>query len=99
AAKEYSYSGKRFNELANDVNIVQESNECRFTWLQPFIDNETGDTMNEEFVDEVLFYRKVWGLARTAINKYMLHHDHEFISLIESYLEKIRASEDELVEE
>ena len=33
AAKEYSYSGERFNELADNVNIVQESNECQFTWL------------------------------------------------------------------
>ncbi|CAG8807363.1 12730_t:CDS:2, partial [Racocetra persica] len=99
AAKEYLYSGKQFNELANDVNIIQESNECRFMWLQPFIGNETGNTMNEEFVDKVLFYRKVWGLACTAVNKCMLHRNHEFISLIESYLEKIHASEDELVEE
>ena len=47
----------------------------------------------------MLFYGKVWGLARTAVNKCTLHRDHEFINLIEAYLEKIRTREDELVGE
>ncbi|RIB03672.1 hypothetical protein C2G38_2049070 [Gigaspora rosea] len=96
AAKEHSYSGQRFNELVDDIDIDQESNEYRLTWLQPFADHEPADDINEEFVDEVLFYGKVWGLARTGVNKCMLHRDYEFIRLIEGYLEKIRAKEEEL---
>ncbi|CAG8546934.1 22830_t:CDS:2 [Gigaspora rosea] len=96
AAKEDSYSGQRFNKLADNV---QESNEHQFIWLQLFANNETGNSVNETFVDEVLFYRKVWGLAHTAVNKCMLHHNHAFISLIEAYLEKVRAIEDNIAEQ
>ncbi|CAG8775298.1 6357_t:CDS:2, partial [Dentiscutata erythropus] len=84
---------------ADNANIVQESNECRFTWLQLFTGNETGDTINEKFVDEVLFYRKVQSFAYTAVNKCILHRDNDFIDLIEGYLAKVHASEDKLVEE
>ncbi|CAG8668164.1 6094_t:CDS:2, partial [Racocetra persica] len=38
------------------------------------------------------------GLAHTAVNKCMLHRDHEFVGLIEAYLEKIHAREHELQE-
>ncbi|CAG8478261.1 11317_t:CDS:2 [Gigaspora rosea] len=96
AAKEDSYSGQRFNKLADNV---QESNERQFTWLQLFADNETRNSVNETFVDEVLFYGKVWGLARTAVNKCMLHHDHAFINLIEAYLENVHAIEDDIAEQ
>ncbi|CAG8745198.1 20248_t:CDS:1, partial [Gigaspora rosea] len=96
AAKVDSYSGQQFNKLANNV---QESNEHQFTWLQPFAGNETGNSVNETFVDKVLFYGKVWGLARTAVNKCMLHRDHAFISLIEAYLENVCAIKDEIADE
>ncbi|CAG8632404.1 3411_t:CDS:2 [Gigaspora rosea] len=99
AAKECSYSGQRFHELDNNIDIDQESNEYRLTWLQLFANHEPANDINEEFVDEVLFYGKVWGLARTGVNKCMLHRDYEFIRLIEGYLEKICAKEDELAKE
>ncbi|CAG8672015.1 5229_t:CDS:2, partial [Racocetra persica] len=76
----------------------EEISEYQFVWLQPFASNETGDPINEEFVNEVLFYRKIWGLARTAINKCMLYCDYKFVGLIKAYLEKICVREDELAE-
>ncbi|CAG8672010.1 1262_t:CDS:2 [Cetraspora pellucida] len=58
---------------------------------------ETEEITNDDFIDEMLFYRKTWGFAHTAINKYMLHYDNEFILLIENYLNKIHTKEEELV--
>ncbi|CAG8834618.1 8183_t:CDS:2, partial [Racocetra persica] len=55
-------------------------------------------SISEEFIHEMLFYRKVWGLAHIAVNKCMLHYDHEFVSSIEAYLEKICAKENALQE-
>ncbi|CAG8814538.1 31471_t:CDS:2, partial [Racocetra persica] len=40
---------------------------------------ETEEITDDDFIDEMLFYGKVWGLAHTAVNKCMLHHDNEFI--------------------
>lgn len=51
------------------------------------------------FINEVLFYGKVWGIARTAVNKCVLHRDHEFVSLIKDYLSRVRIREDELIEQ
>ncbi|CAG8799515.1 2713_t:CDS:1, partial [Gigaspora rosea] len=67
--------------------------------MQPFADHKSADTLNEKFVNEVLFYEKVWGLAHTGINKCILHCDYEFIRLIKGYLEKIRARKNELARE
>ncbi|CAG8845610.1 7135_t:CDS:1, partial [Gigaspora margarita] len=36
-------------------------------------------------------------MARTALNKCVLYHDDEFIHLIEDYLKRVSAKEDELV--
>ncbi|CAG8610929.1 25025_t:CDS:2 [Cetraspora pellucida] len=58
---------------------------------------ETEEITNVDFIDEMLFYGKAWGLACTAINKYILHHDNKFILLIKNYLNKIYIKEEELV--
>ncbi|CAG8807917.1 20220_t:CDS:2, partial [Dentiscutata erythropus] len=52
---------------------------------------------NNDFVNKLLFYRKVWGLIHTAINKCMLYHDNEFVLLIKDYLNKIRDEKEELI--
>ncbi|CAG8829957.1 6161_t:CDS:1, partial [Racocetra persica] len=52
---------------------------------------------DDDFIDEMLFYGKVWGLAHIAINKCMLHRDNEFILLIKNYLNRVRTREEELV--
>ncbi|RIB10969.1 hypothetical protein C2G38_2204690 [Gigaspora rosea] len=67
--------------------------------LQPFVNNELGETTNEVFINEMLFYGKVRGIARTAINKCVLHRDHEFVTIIKDYLSRVRIREDELVEQ
>ncbi|CAG8608010.1 4131_t:CDS:2, partial [Cetraspora pellucida] len=38
-------------------------------WLQPFDNSETEEITNDDFIDKMLFYKKAWGLAHTAINK------------------------------
>ncbi|RIB14571.1 hypothetical protein C2G38_2040078 [Gigaspora rosea] len=58
---------------------------------------KTEEITNNDFINEMLFYGKVWGLARTAVNKCMLYRDNEFILLIENYLNKARTREEELV--
>ncbi|RIB30047.1 hypothetical protein C2G38_2286103 [Gigaspora rosea] len=80
-----------FNESSQSKDIGDEPDA-----LQPFADHEPADAINKEFVDKVLFYEKVWGLARTGVNKCMLHRDYEFIRLIEGYLEKVCVREEEL---
>ncbi|CAG8718804.1 7996_t:CDS:2, partial [Cetraspora pellucida] len=65
-------------------------------WLQPFASEETKEIANDDFINEMLFYREVWGLAHTAVNKCMLYRDSKFVLLIEDYLNKIYASEKEL---
>ncbi|RIB03604.1 hypothetical protein C2G38_2049134 [Gigaspora rosea] len=94
---------KRVLESSNtslcDLDITSESTECQFKWLQPFVNNELGETTNEVFINKMLFYRKVWGIARTAVNKCVLHRDHEFVSLIKDYLSRVRIRENELIEQ
>ncbi|CAG8653022.1 31755_t:CDS:2, partial [Racocetra persica] len=58
-----------------------------------------GETTNKEYINEILFYVKVWGLAHTTINKCMLHRNHEFVCLIKEYLSRIHIREDELIGE
>ncbi|CAG8570081.1 8026_t:CDS:2 [Gigaspora rosea] len=86
------------NNVTN-IDITSESTECQFKWLQPFVNNELGETTNEVFINKMLFYRKVWGIARTAVNKCVLHRDHEFVSLIKDYLSRVRIRENELIEQ
>ncbi|CAG8547072.1 20483_t:CDS:2 [Cetraspora pellucida] len=54
------------------------------------------EDINDDLVKEQLFYRKVWGLIRTATNKCLLHRDHGFIQLIENYLDDVHKREEEL---
>ncbi|CAG8539674.1 22044_t:CDS:2, partial [Racocetra persica] len=98
-AKEGIYFGQRFGNVITNIDTAPKNIEGRFVWLQPFNNNETGETTNEGYINKILFYEKVWGLARTAINKYMLHCDHEFVCLIEEYLSRIHIREDELIGE
>ncbi|CAG8834456.1 19431_t:CDS:2, partial [Cetraspora pellucida] len=54
--------------IENEENI--KNNDPSFNWIQLFHDtNEQESNTNEGFVDELLFYGRVWGLARTATNK------------------------------
>ncbi|CAG8534661.1 25020_t:CDS:2 [Cetraspora pellucida] len=60
-------------------------------------EHKTEEITNDNFIDEMLFYGKAWGLAHIAVNKCMLHHDNKFILLIKNYLNKIYTREEELV--
>ncbi|CAG8748488.1 22011_t:CDS:2, partial [Racocetra persica] len=55
--------------------------------------------INNEFDVVCLFAKKIWSLTHTAVNKYILYHNHEFVGLIETYLEKIYVREDKLAKE
>ncbi|CAG8736387.1 35541_t:CDS:1, partial [Racocetra persica] len=99
AVKECVYFGQRFSNIKDkttDTDITM-SNKNQYIWLQLFANSKTEEITDDNFIDEMLFYRKVWGLARTAVNKCMLHHDNEFILLIENYLNRVRTREEELV--
>ncbi|CAG8769070.1 18441_t:CDS:2, partial [Racocetra persica] len=72
---------------------------CLLQQKKLFNNNETGETTNEEYINEMLFYGKVWGLVHTAVNKCILHRDYEFVCLIEEYLSRIHIREDELIRE
>ncbi|CAG8774504.1 4132_t:CDS:2, partial [Cetraspora pellucida] len=69
--------------------------------VELLIDNESLQSKNIDDEPDIVYLsaKKVWGLACTAVNKYMLHCDYEFVNLIEVYLEKIQAKKDELVKE
>ncbi|CAG8809062.1 18263_t:CDS:2, partial [Gigaspora rosea] len=49
--------------------------------------------MNDDLIDQQLFYETVWGLIRTATNKCILHNDNEFVKMIDNYLNNIRKRE------
>ncbi|RIB17770.1 hypothetical protein C2G38_2037451 [Gigaspora rosea] len=99
ATKECTRLGQQFSNNVTNIDITSENNEYQFKWLQPFVDNELGETTNEVFINEMLFYGKVWSIAHTAVNKCVLHHDHEFVSLIKDYLNRVHIREDELIEQ
>ncbi|CAG8741786.1 28159_t:CDS:2, partial [Racocetra persica] len=89
AVKKCVYFGQRFS------NIKDKTTDMDITMSNK--NHETEEITDDDFIDEMLFYRKVWGLARTAINKCMLHRDNEFILLIKNYLNRVRTREEELV--
>ncbi|CAG8834471.1 21716_t:CDS:2, partial [Racocetra persica] len=47
---------------------------------------------------EQLFYGKIWGLAYTAVDKCLLHHDYKFVYFIEEYLDKIHKYKEIIME-
>ncbi|CAG8804138.1 3342_t:CDS:2, partial [Gigaspora rosea] len=51
--------------------------------------------INDNLIDQQLFYGKVWGLIHTAANKCVLHNDNEFVKMIENYLDDICKREKE----
>ncbi|CAG8460412.1 10804_t:CDS:2 [Dentiscutata erythropus] len=58
AANECVHFGQRFSSTKNkatDVNIIIS----KHIWLQPFINDETEEVTNDDFVNELLFYGKV----------------------------------------
>ncbi|CAG8723592.1 310_t:CDS:1, partial [Ambispora leptoticha] len=72
------------------------SNEC---FELPQLSSNTNDQdINDNLVEEQLFYGKVWSLIRTATDKCLLYRDHGFIQIIESYLDNIRKREEELAQ-
>ncbi|CAG8804558.1 28408_t:CDS:2, partial [Racocetra persica] len=96
------YESSQSKDINNEFDVMVHMVVlvfCNKEKLQPFASNETGDSINEEFVNKVLFYEKICDFAHTAINKYMLHRDYEFVDLIKAYLEKIRVRKNELAEE
>ncbi|CAG8625970.1 22307_t:CDS:2, partial [Racocetra persica] len=46
--------------MATNISIVLEKNKNQFTWLQLFANNDLREATNEEFIYDILFYRKVW---------------------------------------
>ncbi|CAG8841996.1 19647_t:CDS:2, partial [Racocetra persica] len=66
-AKEGIYFGQRFGNTVTNIDTAPKNIE--------------DETTNEGYINEMLFYGKVWGLARTAVNKCMLHRDHEFVTV------------------
>ncbi|CAG8461234.1 14640_t:CDS:2 [Gigaspora rosea] len=95
-ATEPDHFGQRF------VNSITENNENkdnkRFNRIQPFYNtSEQSSNENKGFVKKLLFYGRVWGLARTATKKCLLYHDKKFVKIVENYLANIHECENNLI--
>ncbi|RIB28069.1 hypothetical protein C2G38_2028849 [Gigaspora rosea] len=77
--------------------LLENLEQSEIKELQPFTDNKVEKPIDEEFINERIYYRKAWGMACTVLNKYVLYRDDEFIHLIENYLERVRAKKEELI--
>ncbi|CAG8576463.1 16725_t:CDS:2 [Cetraspora pellucida] len=67
-----------------------------FELPQQFSSMNSKEDINNNLVEEQLFYGKVWSLIRTATDKCLLHRDYGFIQLIENYLDDVHKREEEL---
>ncbi|CAG8549326.1 5978_t:CDS:2 [Racocetra persica] len=91
---------RHFYHLLNITDKVQFSLQLIAPhWISKHqrLDTAKECTHFGQHFNNMLFYEEVWGLAHTAINKCMLYRDNEFVSLIEDYLNKVSAREEELI--